>query len=76
MELVPNLKIGWLNGWLVISLLALTEGILFMTFPKKVLARLFDRSGWSQQQRGFTIAGKLCSLVCLTLLTFTPRMYT
>lgn len=72
MEWFPELKIGWLNGWLVIILLALTEGILFLAFPKKVVARLFDRSGWSQQQRGFTIAGKLCALACLVLLTLTP----
>jgi protein-S-isoprenylcysteine O-methyltransferase Ste14 len=45
---------------------------LFLAFPKKVVARLFDRSGWSQQQRGFTIAGKLCALACLALLTLTP----
>jgi protein-S-isoprenylcysteine O-methyltransferase Ste14 len=72
MELFPDLKIGWLNGWLVIILLTLTDGILFLTFPKKVVARLFDRSGWSQKQQAFTIAGKLCVLVCLVLLTLTP----
>lgn len=72
MELLPDLTIGWLNGWLVIILLALADGILFLTFPKKVVRRLFDRSGWSQRQQAFTIVGKLCGLVCLTLLTLTP----
>ena len=72
MELFPELKIGWLNGWLVIILLALTDGIIFLTFPKKVVRRLFDRSGWSEQERAFTIAGKLCALVCLVLITLTP----
>jgi protein-S-isoprenylcysteine O-methyltransferase Ste14 len=72
MELFPDLKIGWLNGWLVIILLALTDGILFLTFPKQVVMRLFDRSGWSQKQQAFTIVGKLCGLVCLALLTLTP----
>jgi protein-S-isoprenylcysteine O-methyltransferase Ste14 len=72
MELVPDLRIGWLNGWLALILLCLTEGILFLVFPKKVVARLFDRSGWSQKQIAFTIAGKLCALVCLVLITLTP----
>ncbi len=72
MELIPELKIGWLNGWLALVLLGLTEGILFLVFPKKVVRRLFDRSGWSPQQRAFTIAGKLCALVCLVLITLTP----
>lgn len=72
MELFPALKIGWLNGWLVIVLLGVAEGVLFLAFPKTVVKRLFDRSGWSQKQRTFTIAGKLCALVCLALLTLTP----
>ena len=72
MELFPTLKIGWLNGWLVIVLLGLTDGILFLVFPKGVVRRLWDRSGWSQKQQVFTIAGKLCAFACLALLTFTP----
>ena len=72
MELFPELKIGWLNGWLAVVLLGLTEGILFLVFPKKVVRRLFDRSGWSPKQQAFTIAGKLCAFVCLALLTLTP----
>jgi protein-S-isoprenylcysteine O-methyltransferase Ste14 len=72
MELIPDLRIGWLNGWLAVVLLGLTEGILFLAFPKKVVARLFDRSGWSQRQRAFTIAGKLCALGCLILFALTP----
>jgi protein-S-isoprenylcysteine O-methyltransferase Ste14 len=72
MELMPDLHIGWLNGWLVIALLGLTDVTLFLLFPKKVVKRLFNRSGWSQQQRAFTIAGKLCALICLILITLAP----
>ena len=72
MEFFPTLKIGWLNGWLVIVLLGVTEGILFLVFPKEVVRRLWDRSGWNQKQQAFTIAGKLCALACLVLLTLTP----
>jgi protein-S-isoprenylcysteine O-methyltransferase Ste14 len=72
MALFPTLKIDWFNGWLALALLGLTDGILFLVFPKKVVTRLFDRSGWSQKQRGFTIAGKLCALICLVLITLTP----
>ena len=74
MELFPALKIGWLNGWLVIVFLGLTDAALFLFFPKAVVSRLWDRSGWSQKQQAFTIAGKLCGLACLGLLTFTPLM--
>jgi protein-S-isoprenylcysteine O-methyltransferase Ste14 len=72
MELFPSLKIGWLNGWLAFVLLGLVDGFLFIVFPAEVVKRLWDRSGWSEKQRAFTIAGKLCGLACLALLTFTP----
>jgi protein-S-isoprenylcysteine O-methyltransferase Ste14 len=72
MEVIPELKIGWLNGWIAIVLLGITDGVLFLVFPKAVVKRLWDRSGWSQQQQIYTIAGKLCALVCLALITLTP----
>jgi protein-S-isoprenylcysteine O-methyltransferase Ste14 len=72
MELFPELKLGWLNGWIFLGLLCLTEGICFLVFPKAVVKRLFDRSGWSQKQIVFTVIGKVCALVCLFLIVFTP----
>ena len=72
MELIPVLKIGWLNGWIAIGLICLTEGICFVTFPKDVVVRLFDRSGWGKTQVLFTVMGKALSLVCLVLLVLTP----
>jgi protein-S-isoprenylcysteine O-methyltransferase Ste14 len=72
MEWMPNLSLGWLNGWIVPALLALTEGVLFLIFPQDVVARLFDRSGWTQRQVVFTVLGKLCALGCLILLVFSP----
>jgi len=56
MEIMPSLRIGWLNGWLLLGLLGLTEGIFFLLSPKQVVARFFDRSGWSQRQAYFTLA--------------------
>ena len=72
MELWPELKLGFLNGWIAVALLALTDGVLFLIFPKEVVARLWDRSGWSQKQVVFTVIGKLCALGCLLLMLFTP----
>jgi protein-S-isoprenylcysteine O-methyltransferase Ste14 len=72
MELFPDLSLGWLNGWIALALLSLAQGICFAAFPKDVVKRLWDRSGWSQKQVIFTVLGKLCALVCLTLLVFTP----
>ena len=72
MELFPELRLGWLNGWIFLGLLCLVDGICFLVFPKDVVKRLFDRSGWSQKQVTFTVLGKLCALVCLVLLVATP----
>ncbi|MBN1261490.1 MAG: DUF1295 domain-containing protein [Anaerolineae bacterium] len=67
----PDLEFGWLNGWIPLALLALTDGVLFLIFPRAVVRRLFDRSGWTRRQVVFTVAGKLCALGCLLLLIFT-----
>jgi len=72
MAFFPDLSFGWLNGWIVLALLALAEGICFAVFPKDVVQRLWDRSGWSQKQVVYTVIAKLFALVCLTLLVLTP----
>jgi protein-S-isoprenylcysteine O-methyltransferase Ste14 len=72
MELVPALNLGWLNGWILLAIEFLIQGFFLLIFPKPVVARLFDRSGWSVKQRGFLIAGKVFSLACLILIIFTP----
>jgi len=65
MELIPVFRLGWLNGWILLVIEFLIEGFLLLVFPKDVVARLFDRSGWSVKQRLFLIAGKVFSLACL-----------
>jgi protein-S-isoprenylcysteine O-methyltransferase Ste14 len=72
MELFPRLEIGWLNGWILLVVEFLIQGSLLLIFPKVVVARLFDRSGWNKKQRLFTIIGKFCSLACLVLIVLTP----
>ena len=72
MELIPKLEIGWLNGWILLAVEFLIQGFLLLVFPKDVVSRLFDRSGWSEKQRVFTIMGKVFSLACLVLIILTP----
>ena len=72
MEWLPALKLGWLNGWIPVILLSLTDSILFRFFPDEVVKRLFDRSGWSQKQIVFTVIGKVFAFGCLALLFFSP----
>jgi protein-S-isoprenylcysteine O-methyltransferase Ste14 len=72
MELFPKLEIGWLNGWILLGFEVLVQGSLLLVFPQDVRARLFDRSGWSVQQRTYFVLGKLFSLACLILIVLTP----
>ena len=72
MGLIPALQIGWLNGWILLAFEFLIQGSLLLIFPKDVVARLFDRSGWSVKQKGFLILGKVFSLACLVLIILTP----
>jgi protein-S-isoprenylcysteine O-methyltransferase Ste14 len=70
--LIPDLEIGWLNGWILLAFEFFIQGSLLLIFPKDVVSRLFDRSGWSAKQKVFTIIGKVFSLACLILITLTP----
>jgi protein-S-isoprenylcysteine O-methyltransferase Ste14 len=72
MEVFPALRLGWLNGWLFLAALSLTDAITFRLFPKAVVERLFDRSGWSREQVAFTVIGKLIALISLVLIALTP----
>ena len=69
---LPAMRLGWLNGWIFLLLLGLTDVTLFALFPRPVVTRLFDRSGWSRKQVVFTVLGKLCAVVCLALIILTP----
>jgi len=72
MELFPALEIGWLNGWILLAFEFMIQGFMLLIFPKDVVSRLFDRSGWSVKQKVLTTTGKVFSLTCLILIILTP----
>jgi protein-S-isoprenylcysteine O-methyltransferase Ste14 len=72
MEWLPEFKWGWLNGWILLALLVVTDGILFLAFRKETVERLFDRSGWTRWQVIITVVGKLLALVTIVLIVFSP----
>ena len=72
MEWLPELKLGWSNGWLMLALFYLIFGILMFLFPRDVVVRLFSISGWNKQQRILFSIGKLFSLSCLAIIIFSP----
>lgn len=72
MTFFPAHKMDWLNGWILLAVEFLIQGSLLVLFPKEVVTRLFDRSGWQYKQRAFLLAGKVFSLICLILIILTP----
>jgi protein-S-isoprenylcysteine O-methyltransferase Ste14 len=72
MELFPTLKFGWINGWLMLAAFYLVFGIMLLIFPRSVVKRLYDVSGWSRQQRVMNSIGKPFALAAMVLVIFTP----
>jgi protein-S-isoprenylcysteine O-methyltransferase Ste14 len=74
MELFPALELGLYNGWILFLILVISEGLMFLIFPREVVSRLtdFDRSKWSKTQRISFATGKTFSLICIILIVFTP----
>lgn len=72
MEIFPELKLEILNGLLLLVLLYGVFGIILISFPRSVVKRLYDRTGWSQKQLVLSISGKLIIFSWLILVIFTP----
>lgn len=72
MQLMPVVKLGWLNGWIMLGSFYLIFGVLMLIFPKDVVVKLFDVSGWNMKQRILSALGKPFALACLGLIILTP----
>jgi protein-S-isoprenylcysteine O-methyltransferase Ste14 len=72
MELFPALKLGWINGWLMLASFYLVFGFMLLLSPRAVVKRLYDVPVWNSQQRVLSLMGTPFSLACITLIVFTP----
>jgi protein-S-isoprenylcysteine O-methyltransferase Ste14 len=72
MELFPSLEIGWFNGWILIVIFFWAYGIMLIFFPKKAIARLYDRSGQRNHRNPRRLFGVILVLLWLMLVSMTP----
>ena len=72
MEFFPLLQIGLLNGWIYLAVFYFRYLLILASFPKEVIQRLYDRSGWTRQQRSFSAVGLPFAIAGLILVVFTP----
>ena len=72
MTLFPELSVAWLSGWILLAIYGLVFGAVVRSFPKGVIARLYDKSNWTRPQRALTTVGKLLSTILFVILGFSP----
>lgn len=72
MELFPELRLDWLNGWIFVVIAGLIFGLLILSCPREVVARLYDEKGWTKSQKILAKISKIFALLNLILMIFTP----
>lgn len=72
MQLFPELHIGLWNGWIFLVIYGLVFGGVVKSFPKEVIASLYDTSHWTPTQKTFTRIVKGFALGIFVLVAFTP----
>ena len=72
MQWLPELRLSWLNGWLLLAAFYIVFGVLMLIFPRDVVARLYSVAHWSRRQRWLSALGKLFSLSCLAIIILSP----
>ncbi len=72
MQLFPKLSIGLLNGWIFLLVYGIVFGGVVKSFPKDVIARLYDTSHWTPTQKTFTRIVKVFALSIFVLVALTP----
>jgi protein-S-isoprenylcysteine O-methyltransferase Ste14 len=71
-EWFPDPELAWLNGWILLVPFYAVFGLLMLIFPREVVKRLYDKSGWSRWQRIMSVVTKLAALVFIALLLVMP----
>ncbi len=72
MEFLPMLEFGWLNGWLLLVIFFGIFGIIVLTSPKEVIARLYEEEEWKKRGILLKIAGWCGALFLFLLFILTP----
>jgi protein-S-isoprenylcysteine O-methyltransferase Ste14 len=72
MEFLGQLQVGWLNGWLMLVILYALFGILMIVFPREVVKRLYDRTGWTRRDYVRRMFAVPIALSTIGLFVFLP----
>ena len=72
MKFLPELALGWVNGWVPLLAFYVVFGLLLLIFPRSVVERLYDRTGWTESQKAITAFGKIFIFAWFLLVVFSP----
>jgi protein-S-isoprenylcysteine O-methyltransferase Ste14 len=72
MSLFPPLSLDWFNGWIPVVIFYASYLILLKVFPKTTVERLYDNTGWTDDQARAARIGLPFALVALILILFSP----
>lgn len=72
MEFFPELELGLYNGWLPILLFYVIFGIILVVFPRDVVTRLYERSGWTTAMKITRVFGVVFIFSWIVIAIFTP----
>jgi protein-S-isoprenylcysteine O-methyltransferase Ste14 len=68
----PPLKLGWLNGWLLLGGFYGVFGLLMLAFPREVVQRLYDRTGWGEQVRVNASVARVIAILLFGYIFLSP----
>ena len=63
---------GPFAGWIFLLVFGIVFGGVVGSFPRDVIARLYDTSNWTPAQRAFTRVGKALSVAVFVFVALTP----
>ena len=72
MQFVPDLQLGWLNGWVLLAFFYMLFGIFLLSCPKPIVKKLYSVKGWSKREYILSAIGKPYSLACFVLVIMSP----
>jgi len=72
MQFIPDLQLGWLNGWVPLAFFYVMFGLFLLSCPKPIVKKLYSVKGWSKREYILSAIGKPYSLACFALIIMSP----
>lgn len=49
MQFIPDLQLGWMNGWVLLAFFYMLFGLFLLSCPKPIVKKLYNVKGWSKR---------------------------